>query len=131
MRWVVVVLVLGACEARSPYFRDAPVTRVTVEQAVFDVRRRGRLAEAIRINPQYAPHLKSVAPHAETAMRTATGCDVRELRGDAAQILGLLDCSGADAAPLLVPARRTADCEVVDVFVPAGGTTGYLEAECD
>ena len=131
MRVVLCVLVLCACEARSPYFRDAPVTRVQVEQAVFDVRQKGRLAEAIRRDPQYAPHLPSVAAHAESAIRAATGCDVQELRGDAAQILGILACDSSAANVSAVRARGTPDCEVVDIFVPAQGVTGYLEAECD
>ena len=126
---VFVVLVLAGCAQGTSYFRDAPVTRVHVEHTLFEVRQRGRLAEAIRLNAQFAPHLKSVAAHAETAMRAATGCEVRELRGDAAQVLGILACA-PDAQPVWIT-RRTPECEVVDVFVPSGGVTGYLEAECD
>ncbi|GAA6180289.1 hypothetical protein NBRC116594_17270 [Shimia sp. NS0008-38b] len=122
------VFALG-CAAPSPYFQDVPATRVQVEGTVFAVRHKGRLAEATRLNTQFAPNLMSIAPHAETALRAVTGCDVIELRGDAAQVLGILHCDQAQQPHAL--ALRTPSCEVVDVFVPAGAVTGYLEAECD
>lgn len=130
MRWLFLFLCLSACGAASPHFRDAPATRVYVDHTVFEVRHKGRLAEATRLNSQFAPNLRSVAPYAETAIRAATGCDVRELRGDAAQIIGILDCQNQTAEPWIFSNRRSAECEVVDVFVPSGGVTGYLEADC-
>lgn len=128
---VLLVLTFAACDARSPYFRDVPARRVVVNDVEFSIRQKGRLAEAVRTSSQWMPNLQSVAPFAETAIREATGCDVRELRGDASFVLGILACNenrSSQGAPHL---RRTTTCEVVDVFVPAGGTTGYLESECD
>ncbi|SEP14974.1 hypothetical protein SAMN04490248_12940 [Salinihabitans flavidus] len=87
---------LAACNTPSPHFRGAEVTRITVQGSTFDVRRRGRLAEAIRVNPQYAPRLGAVARRAETAIEQVTGCPVRELRGDAAVVLGILKCGQPD-----------------------------------
>ncbi len=104
---------------------------MSVAGSTFDVRRKGRLAEAIRVNNQYAPRLGLVAPRAEIAMEVATGCDVVEIRGDAAKVTGILVCERGDAPSPVVLALREQDCEVVDVFVPAAGATGYLEAECD
>ncbi len=56
-RMVILFLALAACDTTGRHFRDSPVTRVTVEGSVFDVRVRGNLAEALRINAQYAPPL--------------------------------------------------------------------------
>ena len=133
MRWIVVLLALAACNAPTPYFRGAEVTRVRVEGSTFDIRQRGRLAEAIRVNAEYAPRLgQALARRAEIAMETVTGCDVLEIRGDAALILGIMDCGapGQDRVPLASYVPRYRDCEVVDIWVPSGGSTGYIEAEC-
>lgn len=121
---------VSGCASPSPHFRGAEVTRITVDGAVFDVRHKGRLAEAVRRNVQFAPNLRSVAPQAEAAMRAATGCEVVELRGDAAQIVGVLRCDAHRSGGSKVRIGAVDDCEVVDVFVPSGSTTGYLEAEC-
>jgi hypothetical protein len=128
---VLMVVTLAACDTRSPYFKDVPARRVIVNDLEFSVRHKGRLAEAVRVSSQWMPNLQSVAPFAETAIREATGCDVRELRGDASFILGILACK-ENSRPQIAPhLRRTPSCEAVDVFVPAGGTIGHLEVECD
>jgi hypothetical protein len=90
-----VVLLVG-CDTPSPYFRGAEVTRIEVQGSVFDVRRRGKLAEAIRTNAEYAPRLGKIARRAEIAIETVTGCPVKELRGDAAVVLGILKCGKPD-----------------------------------
>ncbi len=131
MRLVFVLMILAGCNAPSPHYRGAEITRVSVAGSTFEVRRKGRLAEAIRVNVQYAPRLGQVARRAEIAMEVATGCDVVEIRGDAAKVTGILVCERGDAPSPVVLALREQDCEVVDVFVPAAGATGYLEAECD
>lgn len=131
MRWLLVLLCVSACNAPSPYFGGAEVTRVRVEGSVFDVRRKGRLAEAVRVNSEYAPRLGPIARRAEIAMEVVTGCDVLQIRGDAAQILGIMNCNNATPDVPLLSYARARDCEVVDVFVPSGGATAYLEADCD
>ncbi|MEP2531094.1 hypothetical protein [Shimia sp.] len=133
MRWISLILgmIMTACNAPSPYFRAAEVTRITVDGSTFDVRQRGRLAEALRVNTQYAPRLGPIGQRAAYAMEVVTGCDVVEIRGDAVSILGIMECDGSKQRPPLasyVPLYQ--DCEVVDVWVPSGGSTGYLEAEC-
>lgn len=128
---VLLVLTFAACDTRSPYFSDVPTRRVVVNDVEFSIRHKGRLAEAVRVSSQWMPNLQSVAPFAETAIRGATGCDVRELRGDASFVLGVLACNENRSFQGASHLRRTPSCEVVDVFVPSGGTTGYLEAECD
>ncbi|WP_296764343.1 hypothetical protein [Sediminimonas sp.] len=94
---VLVWLLLAGCDAPSPYFSAVAPVRMTVGGSTFDLRRRGRLVEAVRVNPQYAPRLGPVAARAGVAMARMTGCRVRGLRGDQALILGILDCDAADS----------------------------------
>jgi hypothetical protein len=54
-----------------------------------------------------------------------------EIRGDAAKVLGILACDPKRNGPTVASYVRDDSCEVVDVFVPAGGVTGYLETDCD
>lgn len=83
---------LGACGGPSPYFRGIAPVRVTVDGSTFDLRRKGRLMEAVRRNPEYAPRLGPVAERAAVAMTRVSGCAVKEVRGDPALILGILAC---------------------------------------
>ncbi|MGJ8545820.1 MAG: hypothetical protein ACSHWZ_10285 [Sulfitobacter sp.] len=95
MRCLVLFLIyaaLAGCNTAGPHFRDLPATTVTVEGSVFDVRQRGELAEAIRTNREYAPRFGPIRERAATAMAMVTGCTVKEVRGDQAQALGILDC---------------------------------------
>lgn len=83
---------LAGCDGPTPHFAGiAPVT-VTVDGSTFAVRRRNDLAEAIRTNTEFAPRMGPIAGRAERAIAQATGCRVRDLRGDQAVILARLDC---------------------------------------
>ena len=95
------VLLIG-CNAPSGYFRASPVTRIAVNGSVFDVRARGTLAEAVRINPQYAPRLGPIRTRAGIAMALVTGCSVTRILGDQSQILGRLSSPKRGARPLHV-----------------------------
>ena len=86
------VLILASCNTAGPYFRGLKPTRITVEGSTFDVRVRGKLAEAIRVNPQYALRFEPIRTRAGIAMAQVSGCRVKEVRGDQAQVTGLLDC---------------------------------------
>ncbi len=86
------ILNLPGCDGGSPHFMGIEPTRVEVEGSVFAVRVKGRLAKAVRINPQYAPRMGPIGGRAATAMEQVSGCTVREIRGDQALILGILDC---------------------------------------
>ncbi|WP_372570464.1 hypothetical protein [Ruegeria jejuensis] len=88
------ILLVAACGAASPEFRGAPVTRLVVDGSVFDVRLRGDLAEAVRVNPQYAPRLGPIGPRAGIAMEQVSGCQVVGVLGDQAVMTGVLDCGG-------------------------------------
>ena len=83
---------LAGCNTPSPAFRGIAPTRITVEGSTFDVRIDGNRAEAIRLNPEYAPRLAAVAPRATVAIETVSGCTVSRLRGDQALILATLKC---------------------------------------
>ncbi|MEP1329684.1 hypothetical protein [Pseudophaeobacter sp.] len=86
-------LLLGCCSAQISHFSGQPAVRVTVEGSSFDVRLRGNLAEATRINPQYAPRLGLLRARAARAMQAASGCQVTGVLGDQAVMTGILDCS--------------------------------------
>jgi hypothetical protein len=83
---------LSACDGPSPHFMGIEPVRVEVEGSVFAVRVKGNLAEAVRVNTQYAPRMGPIGTRAAKAMRQVSGCEVREIRGDQALILGVLDC---------------------------------------
>lgn len=95
MRHVAISLIvlLTACVGQQGYFAGTQVTRVSVGQSVFDIRLRGNLAEAIRVNPQYAPRLGVLRQHAALAMAQVSGCDVKGVLGDQAVMTGVLDCA--------------------------------------
>ncbi|MCD2311937.1 hypothetical protein [Pseudosulfitobacter pseudonitzschiae] len=85
-------LLVTACNTPGPHFRGLPATRVTVDGSTFDVRVRDRLAEALRVNPEYAPRFGPIRDRAGVAMEQVSGCKVTEVRGDQALATGLLDC---------------------------------------
>ncbi|MFG6566147.1 hypothetical protein [Sulfitobacter sp. 1A13679] len=95
MRLLIIIAVLfslAACTAPSREFRGLPAQRITVEGSVFDVRVRGERAEAVRVNTQYAPRFGPIRARAGRAMALVTGCEVKEVLGDQALALGVLDC---------------------------------------
>lgn len=105
MKHVVILgaILLAACNTPGPHFRDRPATRVSVADSVFDVRVRDELAEALRINPQYAPRLGVIRNRAAHAMAAVSGCRVKEVRGDQAMTTGLLECPDTPANGRVVP----------------------------
>ncbi|SNY46909.1 hypothetical protein SAMN06297129_1064 [Pseudooceanicola antarcticus] len=123
------LLLLTACGQPDPYFRESAVTRVEVQGDIFDVRLRGRLAEAVRRNPRYAPRLGPVGPRAANAMQAVSGCRVAEIRGDAAMVLGLLDC-GAGSSAGDRRKRAPASCEIVERWRLLGGQEEGLLLDC-
>lgn len=113
MRTLALILLLlpMGCDAPTGHFRASPATRIAVNGSVFDVRARGTLAEAIRVNPQYAPRLGPLRIRAALAMALVTGCSVTRVLGDQAQVLGRLDCPDRPIPALRVykVCRRVAD----------------------
>ncbi len=124
-----VLALLVGCNTAGPHFRGVPATRVSIDGSTFDVRVRARLAEAVRINPEYAPRFGPIAGRAKTAMAQVSGCDVTEVRGDAAQATGVLDC-GQGVLPRWLPGQ-TWECFAVDGFVSAGLEVRHVDYECE
>ena len=119
MRWLCFLFCLGlsACNMPSPGFRGIPPTRIAVDGSVFDVRINGTKAEAMRVNPQYAPRFGIIAARAERAMAQVSGCDVTRVTGDQALAFGRLRCKpGARPRPPVYPSAErqvVIECEPV------------------
>ena len=109
------LLFLAGCNTPGPAYRGLAVQRVVVEGSVFDVRRRGLTAQAIRVNPQYAPRFGPIRDRAARAMTLASGCRVISITGDQALAIGRLDCGKGPV--VTVPAPLEVDC------VPLRGTS--------
>ncbi len=105
-------LLLAACSGGTPYFRDLPATRVSVNGSVFDVRVRNELAEAVRVNAQYAPRLGPIRDRAALAMAQVSGCPLLDVLGDAAITVGVLGCDQELGEKLIFGAllRRPYEC---------------------
>jgi hypothetical protein len=128
-RLLIICLALGACNTAGPHFRGLPATRVTVEGSVFDVRVRGDLAEAMRINMQYAPRFGPIRDRAGIAMAQVSGCEVREVRGDQALATGLLDCGKGGPRPLVPPV----DVECIPIrgsVIEGFGSSATVNLDC-
>ncbi|MEM7320883.1 MAG: hypothetical protein AAF408_17910 [Pseudomonadota bacterium] len=132
MRRLFPVLLLMACADVHPHFQGVAVTRVKVDDSVFDVRVRGDLAEAVRVNPQYAPRFGPIRARAGIAMRQVSGCSVLDVLGDQAVALGVLGCSPEDGKWLIQTALATPnyDCIEVSGWVNEGPGPDYAEFEC-
>lgn len=90
--FLMLLVACSACDAPHRHFARAEPVQVKVGENLFAVRRVGWLAEAIRLTPTYAPRLGPIGLEGQVAISRATGCRVVDLRGDAARLLGRLDC---------------------------------------
>lgn len=124
------LLALFACDTAGTHFENVPATRVAVDGSVFDIRVRGRLAEAVRINPQYAPRLGPIRARAAFAMAEVSGCKVREVRGDPALLTGILACKGQPVPRALPPVPLSYSCLEVADWVRDGEGSPYVDYEC-
>ncbi|KIN65301.1 putative lipoprotein [Sulfitobacter noctilucae] len=121
------IAVCVGCNMPSPAFRGAAATRVKVEGSTFDVRIKGLRAEAIRINPEYAPRFGPIRYRAALAMQLVSGCDVLSVSGDQAQAFGRLKC-GTKAARRV---RRPRELDCVPVRGSGIPEIGQLRVELD
>lgn len=83
---------LIGCETPGRYFHGIEPVRIEVGKSVFEIRQRGNLVEALRINARYAPRLGKVADEAKYAIEQVTGCRVTRILGDAVMITAKLRC---------------------------------------
>jgi hypothetical protein len=126
MRYALTLLVLVAlagCGGPGPAFRGAPVTRVGFGEHMFDIRVKGRRAEAVRVSPGWAPRLAAVGPQAVFAIEQVSGCRVDRLTGDQAMMRATLDC-GAGAPEPLFP-RPYLECDAFDLDDAVGELICY------
>lgn len=96
------MVLLAACDTPSRAYQGVPASRVSVDTSVFDIRVKDNRAEAIRVNAEWAPSLKSIEPRAVAAIEQASGCKVKRLRGDQAMMIADLKCKGAQVPPASV-----------------------------
>ncbi len=120
------LVLLTGCATSTRHFRGVEAVRLQVDGSVFDIRLRGNLAEAIRVNPQYAPRLGPLRARAGFAMATVSGCRVTGVLGDQAVMTGILDCR--DAAPEAVTSRY--GCADVADWLKESGTVAYPKYVC-
>ena len=127
---MIILLLLIGCDTAGPHFRGLPATTVTVDGSTFDVRVRDELAEAIRTNAQYAPRLGPIRDRAAKAMALVSGCEVKDARGDQAQITGILKC-GKGGKRKIPMSPRALDCVPVrgTEVAQLGGTS--IEISCE
>jgi len=99
MRWLPLFLLLTACNTPSPGFYGVEPVRMHLGGSTFDIRVKGRRAEAIRLNMEWAPRLASVGDKAVLAIEKVSGCEVARLKGDAALVEARLDCGSGPPPP--------------------------------
>ncbi len=125
MRVILILAGLSAsagCNTPGPAFRGIDPVRISVGKSTFDVRVDGTRAQAIRLNPEWAPRREAVAPRAVAAIEKVSGCTAARLDGDQVVIVARLDCG--DGPP---PAPRAVNytCRID----PYGG--GYADLVCE
>ncbi|CAD0186407.1 hypothetical protein RUESEDTHA_03315 [Ruegeria sp. THAF57] len=130
-RFLTLLLMSAACSAGTPHFNDVPATRIAVNGSVFDVRVRGELAEAVRINTQYAPRLGPIRERAALAMAQVSGCPILDVLGDAAVTVGVLGCVRQSGERLLLTSISVPNYECIDFGTyESSGDGGYQVFEC-
>ena len=89
-------------------------------------------AEAVRLNPQYAPRLGPIGDRAAFAMAQVSGCRVTGVLGDQVVITGVLDCGGTGDRRVWLPVGyANYSCIEVSRWENEGPGPKYLEFDCD
>jgi hypothetical protein len=102
--FILILIGLAACNTPGPHFRGLTATLIEVNGSLFEVRVRGEMAEAMRINPEYAPRFGPIRARAALAMSAVSGCEVKDVLGDQALATGVLKCpSGPHETQQLLP----------------------------
>ena len=125
------LMLIAACNTPGLDFVGAPHTRLTVSGATYDVRLAGNQAEAIRLNPTYAPRLGPFEFTARAAMEIVSGCKVTKISGDAAQLVGTLNCKAAPVRRAPRPKTVDLDCYEVDQWTIEGLEQTTTLFDCD
>lgn len=120
----------AGCDTPGPDFRGIAPVRITVGQSTFDVRVDGNRAEAIRLNREWAPNIKAVAPRAVVAIEKVSGCEVRKLGGDQALIRAKLKCGDGPGPMGPEPGVIEYDCDIDDSYINRGLGEQITEMTC-
>ncbi|MFK7751494.1 MAG: hypothetical protein AB8B51_02995 [Sedimentitalea sp.] len=129
--WIIWLLVLAACNTPGQQFRGISATRVVVDGSVFDVRIRPDVAQAIRVNPQYAPRFGPIRDRAAFAMAQVSGCKVSRVTGDQSVALGRLACKGRPVVPARPVIASSFSCLELNQWLQETTGFGSTEFECD
>lgn len=118
-------LLLAGCNTPGPGFRGIDPQRVSIGKSTFDVRvdPLGARAQAIRVNPEWAPRRQSVEQRAIAAIEQVSGCRVAHLDGDQVVLVARLACASARArkAPRPLPPQPPQSLEYDCQMTPYGG----------
>ena len=130
--WAVMVFLFSAgCNAPHPHFRGVTATRITVDGSVFDVRIGANLAEAVRINREYAPRFGPILTRAGFAMAMVSGCRVKGVLGDQALATGVLVCKGHPQTRTRQVTKASYSCQEVRQWLDAAKGPDYpVRFEC-
>lgn len=130
MKRLVLLLSLAACDTPGLDFKGIEPTRIEVSGTLFDVRIRGRMAEAIRLTPDPAPRWLRVGAKAGFAIEKVSGCKISRLGGDTAVVTAHLRCAGASMPPALPPKLHYV-CDIDAPYTIRGTSIGVTEITCD
>ncbi|MEP6021225.1 MAG: hypothetical protein ABJ251_22370 [Paracoccaceae bacterium] len=131
MRWCFLFpVLLAACDTPGPHFRGITPQTVTVDGSTFDIRVRGKLAKAIRTNAEYAPRLGPIAKRAQVAIEMVSTCQVKEIRGDQAYVIGVLDCAKAPHQAHGHAVSTDYECITIDSFRRSSTNERAFELDC-
>lgn len=129
--YIFALTLLVACNTPSPHFRGVPATRITVDGSVFDVRVKGNLAEAIRVNAQYAPRFGPIRSRAAFAMAQVSGCKVKQVDGDQALATGKLSCKDRPDSWAGQVGPSSYSCVQLSQWLRDSGEAAWIEFDCD
>ena len=91
--WCVFLIFLTSCDDGTYAFQGMPAQTVRHKNMKFDIRVRGQMIEALRLNSMTFPSTRQVRPIALQAMRQVLGCeDVAIIWADPSVTLGFHAC---------------------------------------
>lgn len=134
MRWILLgICFLAGCDSPGIGYSSAEVTRVSVGENSFSLRRSGYVVQAIRTNFLRRPDILIVGQGAEQAIEQTYGCTVTKMRGDVALMLAQLDCTrtpkAGEWARWVSPKRSQVSC-LGNVFAGTSGARQDFDVTC-
>lgn len=103
--------ILSACDSGGRGFAGEPAARQEVGGAVFEIRRRGAHAEALRVSNHVLPRFPWVARRGAVAVARSTGCRPDWIVGDPSVLQVGLAC-GDEPAPKIPRGPLRLVCEI-------------------